>query len=67
MTEKIINLLISAWLFVMCVDLLYLYYNGAWYDPIQWVETTEVILLFVIGVFSLGYFAIQANRFISGR
>ena len=49
-------MLISLWLFVMSADLLYLYNAGGWYDPIRWIEISEVVLLSAIGLFSLGYF-----------
>ena len=65
MIEKIINMLISAWLFVMCADLLYLYYARVWGEPIRWLERTEIIMLFAIGLFSLGYFVILFDRFLS--
>jgi len=31
---------------------LYIYYQGAWYDPIKWIEITEVVLLYVIDIVS---------------
>ena len=43
-------LLINA---VLAGDLLYLYYCGAWYDPIWFIEITEVFMLYILGLGSL--------------
>ena len=39
--------------FVLSADLLALYYQGRWYDPIKWIETSEMVLLYIIGISSL--------------
>jgi hypothetical protein len=41
---------------VLSLDLLYLYFVGSWYDPIRWVELTEVVILVVISLVYLGLF-----------
>ena len=40
---------------VMCLsgDLLYLYYGGYWYDPMQWIETLEVVVLYICAILAL--------------
>ena len=38
---------------VLVGDLLYLYYAGAWYDPIKFIEVAEIILLYSLGIGSL--------------
>ena len=38
---------------VLASDLLYLYYAGAWYDPIKIIEVAEVIWLYLIIIGSL--------------
>ena len=38
---------------VLSGDLLYLYYAGRWYDPIKFVEISEVVILYLIGASSL--------------
>lgn len=42
-----------ALLFVLSADLLYLYYVGAWTDPIPVILVSEVVLLWVFAVASL--------------
>ena len=62
MIDKIINMSMPLFLSVMCGDLLYLYFAGSWYDPIKLIEYTEVILLFLIGLFGLYWFVISAKK-----
>ncbi|KKM88308.1 hypothetical protein LCGC14_1260060 [marine sediment metagenome] len=38
---------------VLAGDLLYLYYVGMWYDPIIWIEASEIVMLYIIGISSL--------------
>ncbi|KKL09845.1 hypothetical protein LCGC14_2561790 [marine sediment metagenome] len=38
---------------VLSGDLLYLYYAGMWYDPILWIEASEIVMLYIIGISSL--------------
>lgn len=47
--------LIAMMLAVTAIDLLCLYYKGAWYDPLKIIETAEVVLLYVFAVLGLGY------------
>ncbi len=63
--NKIINITISLFLFIMCLDLLYLYSIGAWFDSVKLMEYSEVVLLFTIGVFSFYWFIILVKRFIN--
>ena len=53
MKDKIIDIFISMLLFVTCGDLLYLYFMGSWYDPIELIEYTEVVLMFVFALLGL--------------
>lgn len=41
---------LSLWMMtiVLASDLLYLYFAGAWYNPLKWVEFLELAFLFVI-------------------
>ena len=52
MTRRIILRGLNAWmlLLVSCLasDLLYLYYEHAWNDPISYVEHLEVVLLWLL-------------------
>ncbi len=62
MIDKLIDISAYILLFAMCSDLLYLYFAHGWYDPIKIIEYSEVILLFVIRIFSLFRFAILVKR-----
>lgn len=57
-----INLLEDMLLIVLAGDLLYLYYAGAWYDPVRWIELTEVVLLYLIVAFGLVRFHFHFRR-----
>ena len=43
-------------LLVLSSDLLYLYYAGAWYDPIKVIELAEVVILWALIPFALWQF-----------
>ena len=49
---KIFNQYLELSLWTMAVvlagNLLQLYFAGAWYDPIKWIEVSELVLLFMI-------------------
>lgn len=51
-------------LIVLAGDLLYLYYAGAWYDSVYWIELAEVVLLYLLIAFSLAhlYFCIKGAK-----
>ena len=53
MVDKIINIFVTAFLFVTAVDLLYLYFAGGWYDPSKFIEYSEVIMLVGFAIFSI--------------
>ena len=57
-------------LLVLAADLLYLYYAGAWHDPIIFIEITEVVLLYtacvVSVVWTIHYFARQWKNMRNG-
>jgi len=44
----LIRLLRYFILSVLSGDLLYLYYNGGWVEPVKWIEVSEVIILWVL-------------------
>ena len=67
MIRLIVEFAISIFLVVLAVDLLYLYYAGAWYDPIKIIEVTEVVLLYVIAILGIGYFVWRSYRALSFR
>ena len=46
--KMLIRLLRYFILSVLSGDLLYLYYNGGWVEPIKWIEVSEVIILWAL-------------------
>ena len=48
--RKVIGLFMNLLVTILAVDLLYLYYSGGWYDPIKWIEITEVAFLYLFVV-----------------
>lgn len=53
---KILDLVLMAILVILSIDMLYLYYSGAWYDPYKIIEISEIILLYALSI--LGVFRI---------
>jgi hypothetical protein len=51
-----LELLLAGLPAVLALDLLYLYFAGSWYDPIRWIELTEVAVLAVMSLVYLGFF-----------
>lgn len=47
---KILDTFLLMLLIVMCADLLYLFYAGAWRDSIAAIEIIEIALLYGIGI-----------------
>ena len=47
--------IIAMMLAVTAIDLLCLYYKGAWHDPLKIIETAEVVLLYTFAVSGLSY------------
>ena len=45
---------------ILALDLLYLYFAGSWYDPIRWIELTEVVLLIIVSIIYLSVFILKA-------
>lgn len=59
---------IMAWvLIIYSADLLYLYYIGAWHDPIKAIELTEIALLYFFIVLGVSYIIWRVRKeFIGG-
>jgi len=55
MARLIVELCIALMVVVLSADLLYLYYIESWYDPTKWIETLEVVLLYLWIVLGIGY------------
>jgi len=45
--------LVTTFLFWLPIDLLYLYYDGNWYDPNRFIEVAELVLLYCIPIFAI--------------
>lgn len=50
---KIIDILLMAVFVILSLDLLYLYYSGAWYDPYKIIEVSEVLLLYAFSAIGI--------------
>jgi hypothetical protein len=50
---KILDILLMAVFVILSLDILYLYYSGAWYDPYKIIEILEVILLYSFSVIGI--------------
>lgn len=51
--KHLLGLSTGMLLSVLAGDLLYLYYAGAWYDPMYWIEASEVVMLYIIFVLGI--------------
>jgi fumarate reductase subunit C len=54
--KGLLELLLAGLPAVLALDLLYLYFSGSWYDPIRWIELTEVVVLVILSLVYLGMF-----------
>jgi hypothetical protein len=54
--RRTFELLLAGLPAVLALDLLYLYFSGSWYDPIRWIELTEVVVLGILSLVYLGVF-----------
>jgi len=50
---KILDLVIMAVFVILSLDILYLYYSGAWYDPYKFIEISEVLLLYAFSILGI--------------
>ena len=51
---KLLNSFTGAIITVLSGDILYLYYAGAWVEPIRFIEISELVMLYsfvVLGIF----------------
>lgn len=58
MLRLALGLITGISLSVLAGDLLYLYYMGAWYDPIHWIEVSEVVMLCILFVWGIAWMVI---------
>jgi hypothetical protein len=47
---------------ILSSDLLYLYYDNAWYDPMQFIEIAEVIVLYILAAGGIVYFISSVKK-----
>lgn len=59
---RILNLATSIFLTVLAIDLLYLYYSGAWYEPIKAIEYSEVAFLYMLIILGIIGFTQNLKR-----
>ncbi|MBA7682125.1 hypothetical protein ES703_90471 [subsurface metagenome] len=50
---KILDLVLMAVFVILSLDILYLYYSGAWYDPYKIIEISEVLLLYAFSIIGI--------------
>ena len=50
---KIFDLFLMAIFVILSLDILYLYYCGAWYDPYKIIEISEVLLLYTFSIIGI--------------
>lgn len=50
---KILDLVLMAVFVILSLDMLYLYYSGAWHDPYKIIEISEVLLLYAFSIFGI--------------
>ena len=50
---KILDILLMAIFVILSLDILYLYYSGAWYDPYTIIEVSEVLLLYAFSIIGI--------------
>jgi hypothetical protein len=49
----------------LSADLLYLYFYGSWYDPIQLIEYSEVALLFILVILGIVIFVYNTSKLVT--
>ena len=47
---KIVDVFLMTIFVILSIDILYLYYSGAWYDPYKFIEILEVLLLYAFSI-----------------
>ena len=62
MARLTVEITIAMMMVVLASDLLYLYYTGCWYDPIKWIEITEVVLLYGLSLSGISYVVWRVRR-----
>lgn len=60
--KGVFELLLAGLPAVLALDLLYLYFAGSWYDPIRWIELTEVAVLVIVSLVYLGMFVNKISK-----
>ena len=55
------SLLTGVFLSVLAGDLLYLYYAGGWYDPIKFIEVSEIVILYLLFVWGIAWMVMKVR------
>ncbi len=53
MKKQVLSLTTGMLLSVLAADLLYLYYAGMWTEPRIWMQTHEILMLYIILVIGI--------------
>ena len=61
--KGIVEMLLAGLPAILALDLLYLYFVGSWYDPIRWIELTEVVVLVIMSMVYLGLFIFKISQY----
>ena len=65
--KGVLEMLLAGLPAILALDLLYLYFAGSWYDPIRWIELTEVVALIIMSLVYLGLFIFKISRQYRGK
>ena len=57
-----VEIITTGCLFGLPINLLYLYYNGAWYEPIRIILVAELTLLYCLPIFAVWRFINYVRR-----
>jgi hypothetical protein len=61
--KGMVEILLAGLPVIMALDLLYLYFAGSWYDPVRWIELTEVAALVIMSLVYLGLFIFKITQY----
>ena len=67
MIRFVVEITLVLMLAVTSADILYLYYRGAWYDPVKAIEVVEIVLMYAFIIASLIYVVWRIRRAITEK
>ncbi len=65
--KGMLEMLLAGLPAILSLDLLYLYFSGSWYDPVRWVELSEVVALVIVSLVYLGLFVFKISQRYRGK